>query len=87
MREVVPARNLSSADALAVADRLFAAEATWHEGNNLAQTVLTCLYILQPERCVTPNISPVWQLRAFTCELPCLITSAVQQLSSGCLQC
>ncbi|CAL8468026.1 g7565 [Coccomyxa elongata] len=48
IREVVPAASLSSSDALAVADRLFAAEATWHQGSNLAQTVLTCLYILQP---------------------------------------
>ena len=49
--DLVPASRLRSADALAVADRLFAAEATWHQGNNLAQTVFTCLYLLQPDRC------------------------------------
>ncbi|KAK9901701.1 hypothetical protein WJX75_009287 [Coccomyxa subellipsoidea] len=48
VQEVRPASSLSSSDALAVADRLFAAEATWHQGNNLPQTVFTCLYILQP---------------------------------------
>lgn len=48
---VPPACSLSSADALAVADRLFATEATWHQGLPLAQTVFTCLYMLQPERC------------------------------------
>lgn len=49
--DLVPADRLRSADALAVADRLFATEATWHQGNNLAQTVFTCLYLLQPDRC------------------------------------
>lgn len=49
--EAAPACTLSSADALAVADRLFATEATWHQGYPLAQTLFTCLYVLQPERC------------------------------------
>jgi hypothetical protein len=50
----MPAASLSSADALAVADRLFAAEATWHQGHSLAQTVFTCLYMLQPDKCGIP---------------------------------
>lgn len=35
-----------------MADRLFAAEATWHQGAPLAQTVFTCLYLLEPQRYV-----------------------------------
>ena len=50
--QAAPASSLSSADALAVADRLLAAEATWHQGHSLAQTAFTCLYLLQPDKCV-----------------------------------
>ena len=46
------AAELSLADLIAIADRLFAAEATWHKGNPLAQTVFTCLYLLEPHRYV-----------------------------------
>ena len=51
--EAPAAAQLSSADVLAVADRLFAAEATWHQGSPLAQTVFTCLYLLEPHRCAS----------------------------------
>ena len=44
------AAELCSADVVAIADRLFAAEATWYRGSPLAQTVFTCLYLLQPHR-------------------------------------
>ena len=47
---VPPAAELSSADVIAIADRLFAAETTWHQGSPLAQTVFTCLYLLEPNR-------------------------------------
>ncbi len=35
---------------IAIADRLFAAEVTWYRGSPLAQTVFTCLYLLEPHR-------------------------------------
>ena len=61
------AAQLSSADVLAVADRLFAAETTWHQGSPLAQTVFSCLYLLEPQRCAsgkrlapTANFLSVW---------------------------
>lgn len=43
--------ELSPQQTLAVMDRLFEMEATWHNGGSLAQTVYTCLYMLRPERC------------------------------------
>ncbi|KAK7292038.1 hypothetical protein RIF29_07668 [Crotalaria pallida] len=33
-----------------IMDHLLACEATWHKGHSLAQTVYSCLYLLQPER-------------------------------------
>ncbi|CAL5223000.1 g5447 [Coccomyxa viridis] len=44
------AAQLSAADVIAIADRLFAAEVTWYRGSPLAQTVFTCLYLLEPHR-------------------------------------
>lgn len=37
-----------------VMDHLLACEATWHKGHSLAQTVFTCLYLLNVER-TSPN--------------------------------
>ena len=48
--DIPAAGALSSADVIAIADRLVAAEATWHQGSPLAQTVFTCLYLLEPQR-------------------------------------
>ncbi|KAK4265252.1 hypothetical protein QN277_026329 [Acacia crassicarpa] len=33
-----------------IMDHLLACEATWHKGHSLAQTVYSCLYLLQPDR-------------------------------------
>ena len=44
------AAELSAADVIAIADRLFAAEVTWFRGSPLAQTLFTCLYLLEPHR-------------------------------------
>lgn len=50
---------LSSEEVLAVADKLFALQASWHVGNSLPQTVFTCLYLLKPDRCSTYELCTV----------------------------
>lgn len=42
--------DLSNDQMLAIIDKLMVMEASWHSGNPLAQTIYTCLYVLQPAR-------------------------------------
>ena len=65
MEETAPL-VLSPAAQLAVADRLLALEATWHGGHTLAQTVFTCLYLLNPDRCTTLDYWHYWSSFAET---------------------
>ncbi len=44
--------DLTPAQLLAVMDGLFTAEAQWHQGAIIAQTVLASLYMLRLDRCV-----------------------------------
>ena len=68
--------ELSPEQTLAVMDRLFEMEATWHHGGSLAQTVFTCLYMLRPERCskachafLRPHKSPTCYLVILACRI------------------
>ena len=55
--------RLSDADAVYVFDALLACEATWHQGQALATTVYTCVYMHDWERLNAVGVSPV--LRAY----------------------
>lgn len=60
-----------------VMDHLLACEATWHKGHSLAQTVFTCLYLLNVER-TSPNslLHAYCRTTRVTCNM---IRSAVSQ--------
>lgn len=51
IEEGLAPEELSPEQTLAVMNRLFEMEATWHHGGSLAQTVYSCIYMLRPERC------------------------------------
>ncbi|XP_057868332.2 uncharacterized protein LOC131075505 isoform X2 [Cryptomeria japonica] len=67
--------SLSILETIDVMDHLLACEATWHKGHSLAQTVFSCLYLLDVER-TSPN--PLLHSYCRTVRATCeLIRSAV----------
>ncbi|KAH9304167.1 hypothetical protein KI387_008571, partial [Taxus chinensis] len=69
--------SLSVLEIIDVMDHLLACEATWHKGHSLAQTVFSCLYLLDVERTSSnPLLHSYCRTVRATCDL---IRSAVSE--------
>lgn len=69
-------KNLSNSELIGIIDSIYSSLISWLEGNSLAQTVLTCLYLHAPSQIENKT------LKAFCISILKLIDSIARQITS-----